>query len=138
MRVRCYPANDEALGAWGHLPRVFDWTADRGHAPCAFGAVYQLARNAFAAVVMPRAVTSTRPAATYSWCMTFVTVRCRLGTADRQWEAAAAACLFPGLLRRLSWQRLLGHIAEAETQRLGSLQTAYTASPCSSNVLRCY
>ncbi len=33
------------------------------------------------------------------------------GAADRQWEATIAACLVPGLLRRLSWQRLLTFIA---------------------------
>jgi hypothetical protein len=35
------------------------------------------------------------------------------GAADRQWEAALAACLLPGLFRRLSWQRLLAFIAAA-------------------------
>ncbi len=33
------------------------------------------------------------------------------GEADRQWEATIAACLVPGLLRRLTWQRLLTFIA---------------------------
>lgn len=34
------------------------------------------------------------------------------GEADMQWEATIAACLIPGLLRRLSWQRLLTFISE--------------------------
>ncbi len=33
------------------------------------------------------------------------------GEADRQWEAAVGACLVPGLLRRVSWQRILTFVA---------------------------
>lgn len=35
------------------------------------------------------------------------------GEADRQWEVAVGASLAPGLMRRLSWQRLLTFIADA-------------------------
>lgn len=35
------------------------------------------------------------------------------GEADCQWEAAVGECLVPGLLRRVSWQRLLGFITSA-------------------------
>ncbi len=35
------------------------------------------------------------------------------GEADMQWEAAIAACFLPGLMRRLSWQRLLTFITAA-------------------------
>lgn len=99
---------------WDYLPRVFDWAADRDHAPCPFGAVYQLARNALAAVVTPAG--SLDPGSGHM--LVVYDVRNPAfqagGTADRQWEAVVAACLFPGLLRRLSWQRLLGYIAEAK------------------------
>src|SRR3546814_4334122 len=33
------------------------------------------------------------------------------GQADLQWEAAIAACIVPGVMRRLTWQRLLSSIA---------------------------
>src|SRR3546814_20851368 len=33
------------------------------------------------------------------------------GQADLQWEAAIAACIVPGVMRRLNWQRLLSFIA---------------------------
>lgn len=95
---------------WEHLPRLFAWSADRDHDPCPFGAVYQLARNALAATVTPGGeidparghaivVYDARNPAFYAG-----------GEADRQWEAAVGACLVPGLLRRVSWQRLLGFI----------------------------
>lgn len=35
------------------------------------------------------------------------------GAADLQWEATVAACLVPGLLRRLSWQRLVTAVTTA-------------------------
>ena len=35
------------------------------------------------------------------------------GVADRQWESTIAACRMPGLLRRISWQRLLSFLAVA-------------------------
>ena len=35
------------------------------------------------------------------------------GKAGRQWEAAVVACRVPGLVRRLSWQRLMAAMAGA-------------------------
>jgi hypothetical protein len=92
---------------WVHLPRLFAWPADRDHDPCPFGAVYQLARNALAAVVTPDGdVVPDR-----GHVLVLYDARNPAfqpgGQADTQWEAAVGACLVPGLLRRLSWQRLL-------------------------------
>ena len=36
---------------WELLPHVFNWSDDRDHEPCPFGATYQLARSALAATV---------------------------------------------------------------------------------------
>jgi hypothetical protein len=53
------------------------------------------------------------------------------GQADKQWELSVAACLLPGLLRRLSWQRLLTHVVGIP--ELGwlanGLQEKYAISP---------
>ena len=35
------------------------------------------------------------------------------GEADVQWETAVAACLVPGLLRRIRWQRLIAFLGTA-------------------------
>ena len=97
---------------WEHLPRLFAWNADRGHDPRSFGTVYQLARNALAATVMPSG--EVDPARGHA----LVTYDARNpafdagGEADPQWEAAVDACLLPGLLRRVSWQRLSGVFAQ--------------------------
>jgi hypothetical protein len=92
---------------WAHLPCLFAWPAGRDHDPCPFGAVYQLARNALAAVVTPDGdVVPDR-----GHVLVLYDARNPAfqpgGQADTQWEAAVTACLVPGLLRRLSWQRLL-------------------------------
>jgi hypothetical protein len=96
---------------WDHLPRLFAWSADRDHEPCPFGAAYQLARNALAAVVSPDGeVDPARGHALVLYDARNPAFQAD-GEADRQWEATIAACLVPGLLRRLSWQRLLTFIA---------------------------
>ena len=95
---------------WRYLPQLFEWAAYRDHVPCPFGSVYQLARNALAAGVTPDG-----PAAGH----VLVVYDARNpefredGKAERQWRLAAAACRVPGLMRRLSWQRLLAALAPA-------------------------
>jgi hypothetical protein len=97
---------------WQHLPQLFAWPGDRNHEPCPFGAVYQLARNALAAVVTPDGdVDPSRGHALVIYDARNPAFQAG-GDADRQWEAAVAACLAPELLRRLSWQRLISFIAE--------------------------
>jgi hypothetical protein len=91
---------------WRHLPKLFAWPADCDQLPCLFGQTYQLARNALAASFPPGGKTAhalivydeNNPAFQAG------------GEATRQWEKAQGTCLIPGLLRRLSWQRLLRHI----------------------------
>lgn len=98
---------------WEHLPRLFAWPADQDHNPCPFGAVYQLARNALAAAITPGG--EIDPARGHALVI-YDALNPAFdagGEADRQWEAAISACLVPGLLRRVSWQRLLGFIAPA-------------------------
>ncbi len=98
---------------WDHLPRLFAWPADRDHEPCPFGAVYQLARNALAAAVTPEGDVDPAPGHALVIYDAHNPAFRAGGEADRQWEAAVGACLVPGLMRRLSWQRLLTFVAEA-------------------------
>ncbi len=98
---------------WDLLPQLFAWPADRDHQPCPFGATYQLARNALATVVAPEGeVDPVRGHALILYDARNPAYQVG-GEADRQWETAVAACLLPGLLRRLSWQRLLSFITAA-------------------------
>ena len=98
---------------WDHLPKLFAWSADRDHVPCPFGEGYQLARNALAAVVTSDG--EVDPARGHA-LLVYDARNPAFGVggkADRQWEDATAACLVPGLMRRLSWQRLLGFVSDA-------------------------
>lgn len=96
---------------WDHLPHLFNWPADRDHEPCPFDAVYQLARNALAAALTPAGKldkTGGHVLVVYDDRNPAFQAG---GEAARQWDLAVAACCVSGLLRRLSWQRLLAAIA---------------------------
>ena len=116
---------------WEYLPHLFGWAADRDHLPCPFGGVYQLARNALAAAVTPDG--ALEPARGH----VLVVYDARNpefladGNADRQWRSATAACRVPGLLRRLSWQRLVGAVAPAPelTYLIDGIRTKYGLQP---------
>ena len=95
---------------WTYLPQLFDWAADHDLQPCPFSEVYQLARNALAATVTandfdpnPGHVLIVYDARNPEYAPG--------GAAQRQYESAIGDCRIPGLLRRLSWQRLVGAFA---------------------------
>lgn len=111
-RERCALTEIEIL-YWQYLPDIFDWVPDRDHDSCPFGACYQLARNALAACFAPDGgfdpdrghalliYDKRNPAFADG------------GEAERQWRDTLDACRVPGLLRRVSWQRLASAIAAA-------------------------
>ncbi|MCY4004163.1 MAG: hypothetical protein OXF33_10710 [Rhodospirillales bacterium] len=110
-RARC-ALTEIGVRYWSYLPDLFDWAADRDLRPCPFSATYQLARNALAATV-------TAGGCDRDLGHVLVVYDARNpefaagGAAQRQYEAASAACRVPGLLRRLSWQRLAGALTGA-------------------------
>ena len=98
---------------WDYLPHLFHWSSDLDHKPCPFGSVYQLARNAMAAAVMPDDRVDT---AGGHVLVVYDARNPAFGAgrkARRQLESAEAACRVPGLVRRLSWQRLLTALSRA-------------------------
>ena len=97
---------------WQYLPLLFDWAADRDHEPCPFGTGYQLARNALAACFAPDGgFDPNRGHALIVYDARNPTFR-EGGEAERQWRNTLVACRIPGLLRRVSWQRLAAAAAE--------------------------
>lgn len=111
-RERCALA-EIGVRYWEHLPQLFDWPGDRNHVPCPLRDVYQLARNALAAALTPDG--KLDPATGHA----LVVYDARNpefrgnGKAGKQWTLATAACRVPGLMRRVSWQRLMPAIARA-------------------------
>ena len=97
---------------WDLLPHVFNWSADRDHKPCPFGATYQLARNALAASI----TTNRNFNPDGNHVLVLYDARNPAfragGQAYSQWQLVLSANLHPGLLRRLSWQRLLTALAD--------------------------
>jgi hypothetical protein len=98
------------IGYWDHLPKLFDWPSDRDHTPCLFGQAYQLARNALAASILEDGQIDPTSGHTLIVYDAHNRAFQAGGAATLQWETAAA-CLTPGLLRRVTWQRLLATFA---------------------------
>ncbi|HEV2363343.1 MAG TPA: hypothetical protein VGS12_04000 [Caulobacteraceae bacterium] len=96
---------------WDYLPSLFAWPKDADLSPCTFGRTYQLARNALAATVMPDGtVDRDRGHVLVVYDANNPEFQAG-GTAQAQFDEASAACLESGLLRRLSWQRLMAPMA---------------------------
>jgi hypothetical protein len=110
-RSRC-SLTEIGIRYWDHLPALFNWPADRDHDPCPFRCVYQLARNALAASLTPEGKLDCRGHVLVVYDARNPKFQAG-GEAEKQWALAVAACRGPGLLRRLSWQRLLAAIAPA-------------------------
>ena len=111
-RTRC-ALTEIGTRYWDHLPALFDWPAHRDHAPCPFGATYQLARNALAATVTADGETAPNE----GHALVIYDARnprfAKNGAAAMQWQMAAGSCRVPGLLRRVSWQRIVAALARA-------------------------
>ena len=111
-RHRCALA-EIGIQYWEHLPTLFDWSPDRDHEPCPFGATYQLARNSLAATITVEG--DIKPSTGH----VLIVYDARNpafragGKAARQWQQVIGACLHQGLFRLLSWQSLLASIADA-------------------------
>lgn len=106
-RERC-ALTEIGIMYWQYLPHLFEWSAHQNHVPCPFGKVYQLARNALAAGVASGSPAPGHVLVVYDARNPEFKAN---GRAGRQWRSAVASCRVPGLLRRLSWQRLLTALA---------------------------
>ena len=98
---------------WEYLPELFGWAADRDHTPCPFMDVYQLGRNALAAVVTPEGALDLAAGHVLVVYDERNPEYRENGKAESQWNSATADCLIPGLIRRLSWQCLLTALTQA-------------------------
>jgi hypothetical protein len=96
---------------WKYIPQIFNWSADVDQFPCPLAPAYQLARNILAACVNEDGTLE------FSRAHALVVYDDRNpafalgGGADVQWTAAVATLRFPHMLRKVSWQRLVGHLA---------------------------
>ncbi|RWG13949.1 hypothetical protein [Mesorhizobium sp.] len=109
---RC-PLTAIGVRYWSMLPDLFAWPADQDHDPCEFGQVYQLGRNLLASLAGP----DGRVNLGRGHMLVVYDARNPAfqpgGYANAQWELAVSRCLRPGLLRRVSWQRLVSALDKA-------------------------
>ncbi len=116
---------------WEHLPSLFNWDAASDQSPCPFGSTYQVARNALTAAVTDEGLIDVK----LGHALIVYDARNPAfqsgGVAHQQWEDAAAACLVSGLLRKTTWQKIVGALADDEEMLwLGSaLQEKYGFRP---------
>lgn len=100
---------------WHHIPHLFNWPADQDMRSCAFGANYQLVRNVLAACVNSDGSVSTNGRHTLVIYDERNPAFQSGGLAHKQWHETIAALKYPDLLRRCSWQRLAGLLANEST-----------------------
>ncbi len=98
---------------WKYLPHLFNWPSDRDHEPCPFDATYQLARSTLAATLTPEGELNPTGGHVLNVYDNRNPAFQPNGRAWTQWQAGISDCRYHGLLRRLSWQRLLTSLADA-------------------------
>lgn len=126
-RVERCALSEKRILYWRYLPQLFDWSADTDHAPCPFGIIYQLARNALAATLSPTGVLDAESGHMLLVYDSRNPAFHSKGMAELQWQKALEACRVDGLLRRISWQKLLASFSNAKELRwlLDALESKY-------------
>jgi Restriction Endonuclease associating with ARP len=109
-KARC-SLTEAGVKYWDHLPRLFEWYSDRDLNPCPFRSTFQLARNALAACSnKTHSVDPKRGHALIIYDARNPEFRPG-GKADGQWQEAQDASLAEGLLRKISWQKLVSAVS---------------------------
>jgi hypothetical protein len=96
---------------WQEIPRLFDWKADQDLTPCPLRFTYQLARNILAACIGPDGQIGADAHALLVYDARNPAFAAK-GAGMRAWQQARSALKEPERVRRLSWQRLIGRLAE--------------------------
>lgn len=92
---------------WMYTDQLFGWSPSVEHRPCPLSGTYQLVRNILAACVQDDgALDAERGHALILYDERNPTMKDG-GVGDGQWHAAKTALNDSGVLRRLSWQKLL-------------------------------
>lgn len=115
---------------WTFLPELFEWNTDHDMVPCPLFPVYQLARNALAATVSDSGFDPNS-----GHVLVVYDARnpefAPSGAALNQYDAIVASCRIPGLVRRVSWQRITASLTAAPELKylVAGLNEKYGISP---------
>jgi hypothetical protein len=108
---RCSLA-ERGIRYWDFVPRLLNWDVEQDMRPCPLAASYQLVRNVLAACVNSSGSLDTES----GHALVIYDARNPAfqpgGTADSQWLATLAALQQPSVLRRVSWQAVVGHLSQ--------------------------
>ena len=97
---------------WQHAPAVFNWDPDVDHSPCPLAWTYQLVRNVLAATVRQDRVETASGHALIIYDERNPAFRPG-GDARSAYDAVCKALRHPGLLRTVSWQRVIDQLSAA-------------------------
>jgi hypothetical protein len=101
---------------WQHAPAVLDWNSDVDHSPCPLAQTYQLVRNVLAATVRQDRVETASGHALIIYDERNPAFWPG-GEARSAYDAVCAALRHPGLLRTVSWQRVIGQLSAVRDLR---------------------
>lgn len=101
----------QGIRYWEHIPRFLTWYGDSDCRPCPLAQSYQLVRNLLAANLDEKGSLSSPEGHVLVIYDDRNPAFASGGKACAQWIATFAASRFPHMLRKLSWQRIAGHLA---------------------------
>jgi len=114
-RTRC-ALTEIGVQYWQHAPAVFNWNPDVDHSPCPLAWPYQLVRNVLAATVRKDRVETASGHALIIYDERNPAFWPG-GDARSAYDAVRAALRDPGLLRTVSWQRVIGQLSAVRDLR---------------------
>lgn len=108
---RCVLA-EKGITYWQYIPGLFHWTINPEEPTCPIRKPYQLVRNVLAAAVHPQArQVSGQPVTVLIYDAN--NPACAPGSEiDRQYRAVETALQGPAILKRTTWQAIVGVLAE--------------------------
>ena len=110
-RDRC-ALTERGVRYWQHAPAVFTWNPDIDHSPCPLARTYQLVRNVLAATVRQDRVETASGHALIIYDERNPAFWPD-GDARSAYDAVCKALRHPGLLRTVSWQRVIDQLSTA-------------------------
>ena len=108
-RTRC-ALTEIGVQYWQHAPAVFNWNPDIDHSPCPLAWTYQLVRNVLAATVRKDRVETASGHALIIYDERNPAFWPG-GNARSAYDAVCTALRHPGLLRTVSWQRVIDQLS---------------------------
>jgi hypothetical protein len=110
-RARC-ALTEIGVQYWQYAPAVFNWNPGTDHSPCPLAWIYQLVRNVLAATVRQDRVETASGHALIIYDERNPAFWPG-GDARSAYDAACKALRHPGLLRTVSWQRVIDQLSAA-------------------------